>query len=233
MVTGASRGIGRAIAEALAADDVTLFLAARSRDALDTARNEIIARQDRGRPESIQIACFDLADLASIEAVIADIPSLDILVHCGGMYASGNWQDVDHGTLRQLLATNVEGPAQLTRLLLPKLARNNGDVVFINSSIVKGNGAGAGQFSASQRALQALADSLRAEVNDQGVRVVSIYPGRTATPRQARIHDKGGRPYHPERLLQPGDIATAVLACLRLPATAEVTDLYLRQRFKS
>jgi NADP-dependent 3-hydroxy acid dehydrogenase YdfG len=76
--------------------------------------------------------------------------------------------------------------------------------------------------------LKAIADSLRAEVNADGVRVVSLYPGRTATPQQQEIHELENKPYHPERLLQPQDIARAVVDALSLPRTAEVTDINIR-----
>jgi NADP-dependent 3-hydroxy acid dehydrogenase YdfG len=63
--------------------------------------------------------------------------------------------------------------------------------------------------------------------------VLSIYPGRTATPRQARIFEMEGRPYAPDRLLQPEDIATMIVAALKLPRTAEVTNLTIRPMLKA
>ena len=83
-----------------------------------------------------------------------------------------------------------------------------------------------------QQLLNTLADSLREEVNEQGVRVLSVYPGRTATPRQAGIFEAEGREYTPERLLQPEDLAGMVAGCLALPRTAEVTDLFIRPAHK-
>ena len=88
-------------------------------------------------------------------------------------------------------------------------------------------------YSASKHALRAFTDSLRAEVNPSGVRVLSVYPGRTATPMQESIFAAEGRSYDPSRLLQPADVAEMVLAALCLPRTAEVTDLHIRPLQKS
>jgi NADP-dependent 3-hydroxy acid dehydrogenase YdfG len=73
-----------------------------------------------------------------------------------------------------------------------------------------------------------LADSLRSEVNPRGVRVLSVFPGRTASPMQAAVHADEGRSYQPERLLQPADVAASVVHALALPRTAEVTDIHIR-----
>ena len=100
--------------------------------------------------------------------------------------------------------------------------------MFMNSSIVRGGGPATGQFAATAHALRAIADSLRAEVNPLGVRVLSVFPGRTATPRQAMIFAREGRDYHPDALLQPADVATTVLHSLTMPASAELTDVWIR-----
>jgi NADP-dependent 3-hydroxy acid dehydrogenase YdfG len=80
----------------------------------------------------------------------------------------------------------------------------------------------------AQAALKAFADSLRDEVNPYGVRVLSIVPGTTATPRQEQLHAAAGQPYRPELLLQPEDIAELACNALLLPRTAEATDLFIR-----
>ena len=91
---------------------------------------------------------------------------------------------------------------------------------------------GVGLFSASQHALRAIADVLRDEVNADGIRVLNVYPGRTATRRQERIFREEGRDYEPERLLQPQDIASVVIEALAAPRTAEVTEIRIRPLLK-
>jgi NADP-dependent 3-hydroxy acid dehydrogenase YdfG len=89
------------------------------------------------------------------------------------------------------------------------------------------------QYDATKHALKAIADSLRAEVNSYGVRVLSVYPGRTATDMQARIHKAEDRSYRPELLLQPADVASVILNALLVPRTAEVTDIHIRPLMKT
>ncbi len=121
----------------------------------------------------------------------------------------------------------------LTQMLLPLLKKPRGQIVFINSSAGLTARPNAGFYSAMQHAFKALADSLRDEVNADEVRILSVYPGRTATPRIQALHAKEGRPYQPELLLQPDDIASVVLNAVTLPWTAEVMDIRLRSMQKS
>jgi NADP-dependent 3-hydroxy acid dehydrogenase YdfG len=117
--------------------------------------------------------------------------------------------------------------------LLPLLKSRQGQIVFINSSQglqAKGN---TGPFAATQHALKAIADSLRQEVNADGMRILSIFPGRTATPRMKALYELEGRAYRPELLLQAEDIAQVVLDALLLPRTAEITNLEIRPHIKS
>ena len=89
------------------------------------------------------------------------------------------------------------------------------------------------QYDSTKHALKALADSLRGEINRHGVRVLSVYLGRTASEMQERIHRMEGKPYRPELLLQPNDVASIVVNVLSLPRTAEVTDISIRPMIKS
>ena len=89
-----------------------------------------------------------------------------------------------------------------------------GQIVFINSSRIMRPAGKVRQFAATQHASKAIADSLREEVNAEQVRVLSVYPGRTATPRQATIHEMEGKLYQSERLLQPQDVAMVVINAL-------------------
>ena len=88
-------------------------------------------------------------------------------------------------------------------------------------------------YAATKHALKGLADGLRQEVNAFGVRVISVFPGRTATPLQASLFELEGRQYVPKRLLQPEDVAAMVVQALALPPTAEVTDILIRPAIKS
>ena len=131
-------------------------------------------------------------------------------------------------------ATNVRAPYLMTQRLLPLLETAHGQIVFINSSVALATKrAEVGQYSATKCALRAIADSLREEVNPKGIRVLTLYLGRTATPMQEALYRQEGTAYHPELLLQPEDVASVVIQTLLLPPTAEVTDLTIRPMQKS
>jgi short-subunit dehydrogenase len=120
----------------------------------------------------------------------------------------------------------------LTQVFLPTLSQRQGQIVFINSSVGLAAAAGVSQYSATKHALKALADSFREELNVAGVRVLSVYLGRTATPMQARVCIEEGREYRPERLIQPSQVAESVVGALALGREAEVTDIRIRPTLK-
>ena len=221
LVTGAGSGIGRAIARSLADAGARVLLLGR-----DAARLRATAADARGA----EVVALDLAaDAEAVAALAPRLPArLAVLVHAAGAHRLGPVEATDPAALDALLAVNLRAPLALTRLCLPALRAARGQVVFVNSSQGLAAGRGAGAYAASKHALRALADSLRGEVNAEGVRVLSVYPGRTATPLQAVVHAQEGRAYDPGALMQPEDVAAMVLAALTLPRTAEVTDIMMR-----
>lgn len=225
LVTGASGGIGGAVARALGAAGADLLLAGR-----DPERLETVAERAREGAPRVDVACADLGDETAVRALAdraeATFGGVDILIHGAGRFHMGPIEDTPAAELDRQLQINVRAPYLLTQLLLPSLRARQGQIVFINSSV--GARAQVGLYAASKHALRALADSLRQEVNRAGVRVLSVFPGRTASTMQQEIHRLEGRPYQPARLLQPEDLAATVLHALVLPRTAEVTDLHLR-----
>ena len=232
VVTGASQGIGRAIALGLAAKKAMLFLVGRNTAALQ----EVAELAYKSSPRVVAHATDLIADGAItviVEKIRRELGGIDVLIHCAGAYSQGDLQTASIDEFDRLFRTNVRMPYLLTQSLLPMLKRNQGQIAFINSSKGLQAHAYAGQFAATQHALKAIADSLREEVNPDGVRVLSVYPGRTATPRMKTIFQMEGKEYRPEFLLQPEDIAEAVISALMMPLTAEVTNINIRPRIKS
>jgi NADP-dependent 3-hydroxy acid dehydrogenase YdfG len=231
VITGASQGIGRAVSLQLARHGFHCVLAGRNPTKLDDVAGKITA--GGGTAVCMQV---DLADNGSIRSFASGLSSridgLDVLINCAGAYSQSPWESSSDHELTKLFETNVRGTFALTRELLPLLIRARGDIVFVNSTIVHGDGKGAGLYAATKHALKGLADSLRAEINAQGVRVLSVYPGRTATSMQMEAHAAEHRPYAPAELLQPEDVAQAIVACVELSDTAEVTELTIRPRHK-
>jgi short-subunit dehydrogenase len=227
VVTGASRGIGRAVALGLAAAGASVWLLARRADALEEVAAEARASGGCAQPYPLDLCQDD--DLAGFEGALrARGGELDVLVHSAGMHVLGSIVESPVAELDAQYRANVRAPYALTQLMLPLLLPRRGQVVFVNSSVGLQARPQVGSFAATQHALKALADALRDEVNADGVRVLSVFPGRTATPRQAAIHAQEGKPYRPERLIQPADVAAVIVQALTLNRTAEVTDVRIR-----
>ena len=231
VITGASSGIGRAIALGLAAQGSTLCLVGRRIEAL-----EVVAEAARALAASVCCYCADLSldeQVRALAVQLAGMDRIDVLIHSAGAIAMGPIESAAAEELDRQYRINVRAPYLLTQALLPTLKRSRGQIVFINSSAGLAARPNTSQFCATQHAFKALADSLRAEVNGDGIRVLSVYPGRTATSRQAAMYAKTGSEYRPELLLQPEDIASVVLNAVSLPRTAEVTDISIRPMQKS
>ncbi len=232
VVTGATGGIGRAIAVALASHGAVLVLSGRNQTKLEAVANEC-----RAHTSEVETCPADLTSETDVATMCDAISSrhgrLDILVHSAGAIAHGSLSETDVSSLDSQYAANVRGPLLLTQKLIPLLKQPRGQIVFINSSVGLNARANTGHFSATQHAFKAIADAMRDEINADGVRVMSVYPGRTATPRIDALFEKEGRAYQPETLLQPEDVASVVLNAMSLPWTAEVTDIKIRPMQKS
>jgi NADP-dependent 3-hydroxy acid dehydrogenase YdfG len=178
----------------------------------------------------------ELTDDGDVEALARrareKLPGVDVLVHAAGVIEIGRVAEASLPDLDLQYRTNLRAPYALTRALLEPLRQRQGQVVFVNSTAGRSAGAGSAQYAATKHGLRALADSLRGEVNADGVRVLSVFLGRTATPMQAWLHEQEGSEYRPERLIQPEDVAQAILASLRLPRTAEITEITMRPMAK-
>jgi NADP-dependent 3-hydroxy acid dehydrogenase YdfG len=232
VVTGASSGIGKAIAIAIALAGGSVCLVGR-----DHERLEAVAKAARVTARSVFVFRADLSADCAIEDLARyvkhDFKSFDTLVHCAGILAVGSLEEISVAQLDALYRTNVRAPYALTQALLPSLKTRKGQIVFINSSQGLQAGANTGAYASTKFAMKAIADSLRHEINAEGIRVLSIYPGRTATPRIKALYEVEGQSYRPELLLQPDDVAQVVMNTLQLPRTAEVTNIEIRPLIKS
>ena len=215
LVTGAGSGIGQAVADVLHARGDELLLVARSEERAG----------DLGeRYDGATVLVADLADASSIAAL--ELPDeLDSVVHGAGMVDLAPVAELTTDQWRAHIDVNLLAPVELTRLALPALRSAKGTVVLVNS------GAGLrahptwSAYAASKFGLRAFADALRQEEAGHGVRVTSVFPGRTATPMQRRVHDQEGREYDAADWIEAATVATAVVQVLDLPRNATVPDL--------
>jgi NADP-dependent 3-hydroxy acid dehydrogenase YdfG len=232
VVTGGGTGIGAAVALALAREGAGLHLMGRRLQLL-----EAVASKAREIGVPVKCYCADLSvasgQVELMQRLEHDLPQLDFLIQSASAHSMGPIEEGNPAEFDALYHTNVRAPYVLAQALLPKLKDRQGQIVFINSSsgvVAKPMSA---QYDATKHALKAIADSLRSEVNPHGVRVLSIYLGRTATEMQAQIHRKEGKLYRPELLLQPADVASVIMNALLLPRTAEITDVHIRPMIKT
>ncbi len=211
LITGASRGIGRAIADELGA---THHLLLGGRDL--TALAELSSSFPSAEPFAAE-----LRDAGQVAAAVAGIPRLDVLIHSAGILRMGGVADLSDDAWRESFEVNVFAVASLTRALLPALRSAKGQVIAINSGSGYTSGAGSAVYSGTKFALRALTDALREEERQHGVRVSSIHPGRVATDMQEELHTWEGKEYEPAAWIRPDQVARAVR--LAVDATREST----------
>ncbi|MGQ0576980.1 MAG: SDR family oxidoreductase [Pseudonocardia sp.] len=218
LVTGASRGIGAAVARALAPTHDVL-LGGRDAQALDT----VAAGLPGARPWPV-----DLTDSRALAAAAATVARLDVLVHSAGIGPLGTVEQSTAAQWRRTFEINVVAVAELTRLLLPALRAARGRVVLVNSGAGLSARPGWGSYAASKFALRAFGDALRAEEAGHGIRVTSVHPGRTDTELQRAVVAHEGAQYRAEAYLRPESVAGAVRYAVTAPRDADVTELSVR-----
>jgi len=218
LLTGAGSGIGQEVTARLRDRGDELWLVARSAErATDLAE---------AFGSEVHVLVADLADPASLTGVLGWPEELDALVHAAGAVELGPIAQLSADEWQSQLTVNLVAPALLTRVLLPALRAARGTVVFVNSGAGLRAQPDWAAYAASKHGLRALADSLRAEEGD--LRVTSVFPGRTATPMQEKVHAQEGAEYDAERWIQVGTVADVVLGVLDLPRDAEMPEVTLR-----
>ncbi|HET7196880.1 MAG TPA: SDR family oxidoreductase [Nocardioides sp.] len=222
LITGAGSGIGEAVARTLRDRGDRLLLLSRS--------GERAAQLAAEFPDAETIVA-DLADPAGLEQVLtrADLPDrLDSLLHVAGAVELSAVAALPVGQLREQLDVNLVAPAVLTRACLPALRGAQGTVVFVNStSGLRANPAWSA-YAASKFGLRGFADALRAEEAEHGVRVTSVFPSRTATPMQEKVHDQEGKDYDASDWITPETVADAIVHVLDVPPEATIPELVVK-----
>ena len=204
----------------------------------DTAKLEALVTRLRGLAGRVEAFRADLTqddDLSGLaEYVSYTSGRLDILVHSAGLYARGKLEKSSINTMDALYAANIPVPI-CSQKNFCRFSKDPAGKLFSSTPAqaflpVRRRD----NFQLLSRRFKALADGLRDEVNAAQVRVLSVYPGRTATAAHRGSHPGGKvRPYQPELLLRPEDIASVVINAVTLPWTAEVTDISIRPMQKS
>jgi NADP-dependent 3-hydroxy acid dehydrogenase YdfG len=217
MITGAGRGLGAAIATALAPTH-TLFLAGRPSAQLDDVAQRLGATTWD----------IDFDDVDAIPAAVEPIVELDVLIHNAGVAYPARVAESTVDEWRATMNVNVIGAVALTLALLPALRAADGQVVFINSGSGINASPGLASYSASKFALRSFADSLR---NDEaGLRVTSVHPGRIATEMQQDLRTYEGRDYKAADFLSAETVARVTADAVNAPPDAHIHEVIVRPR---
>jgi len=225
VVTGATEGIGRAIAGNLANRGASLALCARTEAKVTAVVQQLTQAGFTVVGQACDVA--DEADVMRFAAFVRDrLGPLDVLVNNAGLGHGGPVVEMSTAAFDETFAVNVRGTFLMTRAFLPDmLARGRGHIVNIASLAGRNPVPNAAAYSAAKHAVLGFSKSLFAEVRRQGVRVTAICPGSVVTPFFAK---SGMGLEHPDRKLQPEDVAATVIAALELPDRALVSELDVR-----
>ena len=213
LVTGAGKGIGRAVALALAAEGVNVGLLARTASDLETLSAEIALL---GVKTSSVLA--DVADRTAVNLAVAQIHQelgpIDILINNAGIGSFAKFLEMEPEQWEQIIQVNVLGTYYVTRAALPDMiARQSGDIINISSTSGQRAAAGSSAYSASKFAVLGLTEALMQEVRKHNIRVSALTPSTVATPLAIGNNLTDG---NPEKVMQPEDIAEFIVSQLKL-----------------
>ncbi len=217
-VSGASKGIGLAIAKKYHREGYRVGICARGETSLEAARKEM--------PGLLTYVC-DVSVKEEVKLLAAqinkDLGVLDVLVNNAGLYTPGNVYDEDEIVYEQMMRTNMDSAYYLTRGILPAmLEQQRGSIVNIASIASLDAYPGGGSYSISKFAMLGFSKNLRFELRDKGIRVVSVIPGAVLTDSWS------GYDGPEELLMPPEDIAAIVFASTDLTQRTVVEDIVLR-----
>ena len=226
VITGASKGIGKAIAEKFADDGQrhTFYLCSRNRDALNTLAKEL---KERFPNNNFLTRASDLSindDVKQFAAwILSQTDRIDILVNNAGIFIPGNVHDEEEGLLEKVMQVNLFAPYHLTRILLPAMMPHKSGHVFNIASIAALQAyPGGGSYGISKFALDGFSKNLRQEMKEHGIKVTVVYPGATYTDSWK------GSSINPDRFMRAEDIAHMIYAASQLSPQACVEEIVIR-----
>lgn len=229
VITGASRGIGRALAEGCRRRGMRLVLSARGGDALTSLARELDPSGDDVIAVPGNVAHADECR-ALIETAEQRFGRIDVLINNAGLAIPGRLAEIDPKDVETMVSVNFLGTVYCTRFALPAMiARRDGHIIVMDSIAGLKYSPGGAIYSSTKFALRAYAEALRNEVQGANIKVSAVYPGITATtyfdPRNAQALPP---PIPLDHMLTSEDVAEATLAVLGLPARVSINTVVLR-----
>lgn len=222
LITGGSRGLGKAVAVAFAKEGIDVAI---------TGRNEQLLKEVKTELESFGVtaayAVFDVSDFEEvqkgIQQILADFGKIDILVNNAGIAKFGTFLEMSPEDFGSIIQTNVMGMYYVTKALLPQMvALNEGDIFNVASTAGLAGNATTSAYSASKFAVIGMSESLMKEVRKNNIRVTTLTPSTIASDMSMELGLTDG---NPDRVLQPDDFAELIVATLKLPRRALIKSV--------
>ncbi|REG98495.1 3-ketoacyl-ACP reductase [Flavobacterium aquicola] len=213
LITGAGKGIGKAIALALAKEGVNVILLARTQDEIEN----VAAKARSLRVKALAVTA-DVADINSVntavEKALSEFKSIDILINNAGIAAFGKFLELEPSEWERIIQVNLMGTYYVTRAILPNMIeRQTGDIINISSTAGLNGNALTSAYSASKFAVLGLTDSLMQEVRKHNIRVTALTPSTVATDLAKELKLTDG---NPDKVMQSEDVAELIIAQLKL-----------------
>ncbi len=213
LITGAGKGIGRALAIALAQEGVNVGLVARTAADLVELAEELKPYRVKTVVATADVADIDAVNVA-VAAVKAGLGEVDILINNAGISSFGSFMELEPERWEQIVKVNLFGPYYVTRAVLPDMiAKKSGDIVNISSTAGKNGGALTSAYSASKFALIGMSESLMQEVRKHNIRVTTLTPSTIATDMAKDLKLTDG---NPDCVMQAEDFAELIVSQLKL-----------------
>jgi clavulanate-9-aldehyde reductase len=233
LVTGASKGIGRATALSLAREGADIVAAARSGDLLGALRGEVEALGRRCLAQPCDVTQREQCERLVRQAAEA-LGGIDILVNNAGVGYSGAVIDSDPDEAERMLKVNVLGVYLMTRAVLPAMIqRGGGDIVNLGSVAGVKYSPNFAVYSATKFAVRALSEALRNEVQAHNIRVTLVHPGMTRTAFYDSFAEKGAPiPVDKGALLEPDDVADAIRYAVSQPSGVALNEVTIRPNWQ-
>lgn len=221
LITGAGKGIGKAIAIALAKEGINVALLARTQSDLDKLAGEL---KEFG--VKISTVTADVSDINSINKAVEKVQSelgfIDILINNAGIGKFGKFLELEPNQWEEIIKINLLGPYYVTRAIVPQMIeKQTGDIINISSSSALSPAAVTSAYSASKAGLIAMSTSLMQEMRKHNIRVTSLTPSTTATDMAIELKLTDG---NPDKVMQPEDLAELIVSQLKLSRRVFVKD---------
>lgn len=213
LITGAGKGIGRAMAIALANEGVSLGLVARTASDLERLAEELKSLNIKISIATADVSSIDAVNTA-VEKIKSELGVIDILINNAGVGAFAPFMELEPAQWEEIVKINLFGTYYVTRAVLPEMIeRKTGDIVNISSTAGQRGAAVTSAYSASKFAVIGLSESLMQEVRKYNIRVSTLTPSTIATDMAKELKLTDG---NPERVMQPEDFAELVVSQLKL-----------------